>query len=90
MDFGDFPDLLDNMLQGAVRHTGMPIPGSRWKTCLELFDDGWVQDGFDYVPDGHDMIFYWKKEGEERKQVLLTLEEQQLWIRALTKRGLMR
>jgi len=90
MNFGDLNGILDTAMSGAVQFSGMPRPGPNWKVCLTLYDEGWAQDGFDYVPNSIDIIFYWKREGEERKQVLLSIQEQQLWIRALTKRGLIK
>jgi hypothetical protein len=55
--------------------------------CLALYDAGWKQDGFDYVPESTDIVTHWKKEGEsERKQVYLTFKQQRRWIREIERR----
>jgi len=55
--------------------------------CLKLYEEGWKQDGFDFVPNSHDIITHWKKDDEYgRKQVLLTFMQQRRWIRELEKR----
>ena len=90
---------IDEFLSGileASRQLGASFPNSPHTTvvmdhrheliCLELYDKGWIQDGFDYVPETFDIITYWKKEGEEKKQVQLTLKQQQRWVRELEKR----
>lgn len=53
--------------------------------CLKLYDEGWKQDGFDYVSGSQDIITYWKKNGE-RKEVRLIPEQQRRWIRELERR----
>jgi len=81
---------------GASKQLQENWPHSPFKTeidyrdelkCLKLYDEGWKQDGFDFVPNSHDIITYWKKDGEsERKQVLLTFMQQRRWARELEKR----
>lgn len=52
--------------------------------CLKLYDDGWVQDGFDYT-DSQDIIIYWKK-GDKRKKIRMIPEQQRRWLRELDRR----
>jgi len=83
-------DMLQQLMQGSVNLSNerLPTTPQRWVECLQLYDNGWVQDGFDYVPNSYDIITYWKKEGEaEKKKVLLTFVEQQMWVKALTRRS---
>jgi hypothetical protein len=55
--------------------------------CLALYDDGWIQDGFDHIPNSNSIITYWKKDGEVRREVMLTIEQQRRWVNELDKRG---
>lgn len=55
--------------------------------CLALYDEGWKQDGFDYVDESYDIITFWKKEGvDERREVRLTMEQQRRWIQRIAQR----
>ena len=66
---------------------GMIIDERNELLCLRLYEEGWRQDGFDYVTASRDIITHWKKEGtEERKQVRLIPEQQRRWIRELERR----
>jgi len=80
-------DMLQQVIQGSINIASVKLePGpQRWRECLQLYDEGWIQDGFDYVPESYDIVAHWKKKGEERKSVLLTLAEQQRWVRILAK-----
>lgn len=53
--------------------------------CLKLYDSGWKQDGFEYIPNSNNIIVFWGN-GTERKNVILNLQEQQLWVRELDRR----
>ena len=66
-------------------HTVIVMDERNEQKCLALYNDGWVQDGFDYVPDSSDIITYWKKDGNQ-KQIQLTIKQQQRWIRELEKK----
>ncbi len=81
-------DMLQQVVQGSVNLSNIKpeLGPQRWRECIELYNDGWIQDGFDYVPESYDIVAHWKKKGEDRKSILLTLEEQQQWVRVLTKR----
>lgn len=55
--------------------------------CLKLYEEGWKQDGFDFVAGTRDIITYWKKDGvKNRRQVYLIPEQQMRWIRELDRR----
>jgi len=53
--------------------------------CLELIDNGWVEDGFDHVEGTQNVITFWKKNGET-KHIVLNFAQQQLFVRAVEKR----
>ena len=86
--FKEIENALGAIAQGSSKIAGphMNTKLQRWRDCIKLFECGWVQDGFDHVPNSYDIITYWKKDGEdERKAILLTFMEQQMWVRELTR-----
>jgi hypothetical protein len=83
--------ILDNILntskQLASSGGGQEIDERNELVCLKLYDEGWKQDGFDFVNGTQDIITHWKKEGvEERKHVRLIPEQQRRWVRELERR----
>lgn len=51
--------------------------------CIKLHGDGWKQDGFDYAPNSRDIVTYWKKDGQDRREIRLTASQQRRWIHLL-------
>jgi len=80
-------NLIETSKQMEASRGGQRIDEMNELICLKLYEEGWKQDGFDFVPGTRDIITYWKKEGkEERKQVRLIPEQQRRWIRELDRR----
>lgn len=87
-------DAIDNLLGGIFRISGGE-PGKMLKQgtdekkeiqCIELYKNGWRQDGFERLPNSESIIVYWKKEGvSERISVHLTLRQQARWVRLVEK-----
>ena len=83
----DFFGLFDQLITAAKEHQSqMPNSGTHLpRKCLKLYDEGWKQDGFEFVENSSDIDFFWKR-GEERTRIRLSLPEQQLWISELDRR----
>ena len=58
-----------------------PLPQKHME-CLKLYANGWLQDGFEFVPNSSEIDTFWKRD-EERKRIRLTFREQQMWVHAL-------
>lgn len=80
-----FEQFYNNMLEASKKMSGqqnMTIDNREELQCLELYDEGWRHDGFDYVSNSYDIIIFWKKDGEN-KEVRLTLAQQRRLVRRL-------
>ena len=93
MDGDTFDKTINNIVKGAMRLSGAgtnptissdQVDKRNELKCIELYKNGWQQDGFERVPDSEDIIVYWKKEEvEKRISVYLTFRQQARWVRLL-------
>jgi hypothetical protein len=79
-------DDLINVMQGFINmskkmQASLPYtykPKQRWRKCMELMKDGWKAECVP-VPKSGDLIFVWRKDGEEER-VRLSFIEQCQWL----------
>lgn len=78
-----FQQLINNSVSAYNERNPAPKP-NRWKYCKALLEDGWVSPECYMPEDSSDLVFVWKKEGDEREvKVRLSFVEQQLWLEFL-------
>ena len=82
-----FVNMAQQLIDAARKNntTAGLIRPSNHLLCLKFYDEGWRHEGFEYIPDSTSIIVFWIKDNQ-RQSIILSFEEQQLWVRELDRR----
>lgn len=80
-------DLLDNLVKNASQAYQMrpkqPL-SKNWVKCFELWKAGWKVEEYLEAPNSDDILVKWIKDND-RKEILLKLSDQMMWLEFLEK-----
>ena len=81
----DFLKIIDKMLKQSAKNEVTYIESKSIKECLLLLEDGWKITDYKSVPKTFNLEVFFSR-NSQTKSIILTLQEQKLWMTILEKR----